>query len=100
MPSENIEQLFCKEYESLKSENKNLSNHNMQLKDEVTSLTTEFNSFLSELPINEEFLSFLSPNCIRYLVSYTTKNHIFDQEQFNLLLSAKSAKDNLKKWQI
>lgn len=85
MAADNIEQLFCKEYESLKAENKNLSNHNQQLKDELSSTKQEIKDLLSSLPTNEEFYNSLPAEFLAKICCYAVKNSIYNNETIQLI---------------
>ncbi len=85
MAADNIEQLFCKEYESLKAENKNLTNHNQQLKDELSSIKQEVKDLLSSLPTNEEFYNSLSAESAAKICNYAVRNSIYDNETIQLI---------------
>lgn len=85
MAADNIEQLFCKEYESLKAENKNLSNHNQQLKDEVSSIKQEVKELLSSLPTSEEFYKSLPAESLAKICCYSVRNSVYDNEIIQLI---------------
>ena len=95
MPTENIEALFCKEYEQLKAENKNLQNHNQQLKDEVNNIKQEFKSLLSKLPQDEETLKLLPAEFLAEIYKQSVRYYVFDSATTNLILLY-SKKDKAK----
>lgn len=96
MPTENIEQLFCKEYESLKSENKNLTNHNSQLKQDISSLTQEINDIILSLPNDEEFFNSLSADALLKIYNYGLKHCLFDKDTMQLIQAINIKKKGVK----
>lgn len=88
MPIENIEQLFCEEYKSLKTENTNLKNHNQQLQQEITNFT----NVMKQLKLNEEIINNCSADCLSSLQTLGAKYNLFSAQTMKLLLEAKNRK--------
>ena len=90
MASENIEQLFCKEYETLKTENTNLKNHNQQLKNDLDSINDTLKIILENIEPTKKMLDKFSLRDLEIYYNFARKNNVYQTEKLNIIFEALS----------